>query len=113
MITYVINPTVFSFDFDNTISRDPQGFLAVMELLEKRGHTVYVVTARREEVHDEDFDEVRKKGYRVIKTRHISKQKWMEEVEGIHVDVWIDDCPDAVLNNWHGAPRTFREMTEA
>ena len=106
----MLTKTVFSFDFDNTISRDPEGFLGVMELLEKRGHTCYVVTARRPDIHPEDFEFLENKGYKVIKTRHIAKHKYMEEIEGIQVDVWIDDCPDAILNNWHGVPRTHRDM---
>lgn len=102
--------TVFSFDYDNTISRDPEGFLGVMDFLRNRGHAIYVVTARRPEIHPEDFEFLIDRGYKVIFTRHISKLKWMEEVEKIHVDVWVDDCPDAVLNNYHGEPRTHRDM---
>jgi len=109
----MLKPTVFSFDYDNTISRDPEGFLGVMDFLRRRGHTVYVVTARRPNVYPDDFNFLLEKGYKVVFTRHISKQKWMEEVEGIKVDVWVDDCPDAVLNNFHGEPRTHRDMTDS
>lgn len=104
-------PTVFSFDYDNTISRDPHGFRVMMKYMQDRGHTVYVVTARREHIHPEDFHEIEKE-FRVIKTRHIAKEFYMREVEGIEVDVWIDDCPDAILNNYRGEPRTFREITK-
>ena len=108
----MVNPTVFSFDFDNTISRDPEGFLGVMEFLEKRGHTVYVVTARLKSVHPEDFEFLLKKGYRVFWTEHKGKEAYMKSI-GLPIDVFVDDCPDALLNDYHGQPRTFRDMTEA
>lgn len=105
----LVTKTVFSFDFDNTISRDVDGFIFLMEYLQKRGHDVYVVTARRPDIHPEDFAPVEEKGFKVIKTRHIAKKHYMREIEGIEVDVWIDDCPEAILGNWDGQPRTFRD----
>lgn len=106
----MVKKTVYAFDYDNTISRDEDGMFAVMDLLEKRGHDVYVVTARRPDTFPDDLDAAVEKGYRVIFTRHISKRKWLEEVEKIKVDVWVDDTPDSIINNWDGAPRTHRDM---
>lgn len=104
--------TVFSFDYDNTISRDPEGFLRVMEFLRDRGHTVYVVTARLKHIHPEDFQMVLDAGWEVIWTEHKAKQQFMID-RGTPVNVFIDDCPDALVNDWHGEPRTFREISEA
>jgi hypothetical protein len=104
--------TTFAFDFDNTISRDPESFYTFMEELRDKGHNVYVVTARRPNIFPDDFDEVMDRGFTVIKTRHIAKRLYMREVEGIEVDVWIDDCPEAVTENWEGAPRTFRDFND-
>lgn len=104
-----VKKTVFAFDFDNTISRDVDNFLEIMSLLSLAGHDVYVVTARRPDVHPEDFLEIEKE-FRVIKTRHIAKRLYMREVEGIEVDVWVDDMPEAIIQNWEGAPRTFRDL---
>lgn len=103
--------TLFSFDFDNTISRDPQGFLAVMEMLEKRGHQVIVCTARLREVYPEDLQFLLDKGYKVYWSEHKSKDNYLRSI-GIKVDVWVDDCPDAVLNDFDGEPRTYRTMGE-
>ena len=101
--------TIFAFDYDNTISRDADSMVRIMEYLQGAGHTVYVVTARRDHIHPEDFLEIEKK-FKVYKTRHIAKRLYMREVEGIEVDVWVDDMPEAIINNWEGLPRTFRDL---
>lgn len=102
-------PTVFAIDFDNTISRDPEGFLAIMHLLEMRGHVCYVVTARPSDLYPEDLNFLKDKGYRVFFTELKAKRKFME-AQGIHIDVWIDDSPGAILNDYKGvSPYTFRD----
>lgn len=103
--------TTFAFDYDNTISRDVDSFIQIMNLLRMAGHDVFVVTARRTHVHPEDFHEIEKL-FKVYKTRHIAKRLYMREVEGIEVDVWVDDMPEAIINNWEGAPRTYRDMKD-
>lgn len=101
--------TTFAFDYDNTISRDASGFITIMTELQARGHNVFVVTARRPDIHPEDFHEI-EKYFKVYKTRHIAKRLYMREVEGIEVDIWVDDMPEAIIQNWEGAPRTFRDL---
>lgn len=108
---HVKKKTVFAFDFDNTISRDVVSFTKVMSLLSLAGHDVVVVTARRPDVHPEDFEEI-EKFFKVYKTRHIAKRLYMREIEGIEVDVWVDDMPEAIIENWEGAPRTFRDLNK-
>lgn len=103
--------TTFAFDYDNTISRDVDGFMEIMKKLQSFGHTVYVVTARRKHIHPEDFVYVNEH-FDVYWTRHIAKRLYMREVEGIEVDVWVDDMPEAIINNWEGAARTFRDMKD-
>lgn len=108
---HTVNKTVFAFDYDNTVSRDAPVFIAMMKMLQLRGHDVIVVTARRPDVHPEDFEEIQKY-FEVYKTRHIAKRLYMREVEGIEVDVWVDDMPEAIIQNWEGAPRTFRDLNK-
>ena len=103
--------TTFAFDYDNTISRDANGFISMMTELQARGHEVFVVTARRKHIHPEDFKEIEKL-FKVYKTRHIAKRLYMREVEGIEVDVWVDDMPEAIIQNWEGTPRTFRDLNK-
>ena len=106
----MIEQTVFSFDFDNTISRDPKGFLAIMEALEMRGHICYVVTARPSDLYPEDLQFLKDKGYRVFFTELKAKRKYMQD-QGIEIDVWVDDSPGAVLHDYKGvSPYTFRDM---
>lgn len=107
-------PTVFSFDFDNTITRDPNTFLTMMKFLEQRGHTVYVCTARPPDLFPEDLDFLRDLGYRVFSTNLTAKRQYLRE-QGIEVDVWIDDSPGSVVNSYPKgavAPYTFRNMPE-
>lgn len=109
-----VQPTVYSFDFDNTITRDPVGMLSVMEFLERRGHTVYVVTARHKDVHPEDLDFLRERGYKVFTTNLCAKREYMR-TQGIHIDVWVDDSPEAVYTDYKGADKgyTYRDLSEA
>src|SRR3546814_329098 len=93
----ICNKTVFAFDYDNTISRDADVFITMMKMLQLRGHDVFVVTARRPDVHPEDFYEIEKE-FKVYKTRHIAKRLYMREVEGIEVDVWVDDMQEAIID---------------
>src|SRR3546814_8822148 len=95
----ICNKTVFAFDYDNTISRDADVFITMMKMLQLRGHDVFVVTARRPDVHPADFYEIEKE-FKVYKTRHIAKRLYMREVAGIEVDVWVDDIPEAIISNW-------------
>lgn len=106
-----VQPTVYSFDFDNTITRDPVGTLKMMKFLEKRGHTVYVCTARHADVHPEDLDFLRELGYKVFTTGLKAKRPYMR-AQGIEVDVWIDDSPGSVYQDYKGTDQgyTFRDM---
>lgn len=107
-----MQPTVYSFDFDNTITRDPEGSLEMMKFLEKRGHTVYVCTARPSDLFPEDLNFLRELGYKVFCTNLKAKRPYMRS-QGIEVDVWIDDSPGSVVNDFprKGAvPYTFRDI---
>jgi hypothetical protein len=107
-------PTVFSFDFDNTITRDPVGFLELMKFLEKRGHLVIVCTARPPDLFPEDLDFIRDLGYKVYFSNLTAKRQYLRGL-GVEVDVWVDDSPGAVVNSYPKgaiAPYTFRNMPE-
>lgn len=89
-----------AFDYDGTISEDLEGWLAVMHMMKERGHEVFVVTFRDERhdvnddlefIFDEDFD--------IYWTRGVAKRWWCEQFGPGKVDVWIDDKPEAILNN--------------
>ena len=98
---------IISMDFDNTFSLAPEDWLDFMLMMRKRGHEVIVVTGRRENVYPEDFDIFHQYGFKVYKTKWLAKRVYMREVEGIEVDVWIDDCPEAILTNCEGQPKAI------
>lgn len=97
-----------AFDFDGTISEDPKGFLAVMDFLKVRGHNVIVVTGRMRSTDPEDLNFLMDNEYKVYFTDHKAKRKYMRGL-GIDVDIWVDDLPEAMIQDWNGPPRTFRE----
>lgn len=101
----------FSFDFDCTISEDPKMFLILMDVVRSRGHKVYVCTGRMSTTAPEELQFLRDKGYDVVFTEHQAKRKFMEGL-GISVDIWVDDCPEAVYEDWNGPVRTFRNKQE-
>ncbi len=91
-------------DFDDTFTRDPIGFTAVVNLMVARGHLVYIVTWRDEEeakeVHAEmQYWKVDIEG--IYATSRKAKQAYMF-AQGICIDVWIDDNPSAILHTMEG-----------
>lgn len=102
---------IISMDFDNTFTKDPVTWLQVMRNLRMAGHTVLVVTGRRENVYPEDFNIFKEYGFKVYKTKWLAKRVYMREIEGIEVDVWIDDKPEAIIENLEGLSKqeTYRD----
>lgn len=84
-------------DFDGTITADPALFACFVIFAKSRGHSVVVVTARRDnhENKAEVQDYLESAGFPEITaffTSHRSKVEFMKEA-GMPVDVWIDDDP--------------------
>lgn len=88
-------------DYDDTYTRDPATWNAVISLLRQAGHKVYVVTWRFPDectpVH------MNLSGYvdGIYPTSRKAKEKFMF-AQGICIDVWIDDNPRAVLHTMEG-----------
>lgn len=97
---------IIGIDFDNTITKDPALFREYINMATRRGHTVYIVTARLKTVHPEDLHPWFGIVDGIYWTEHKAKRKFMQDL-GIHVDVMIDDCPEAWVEDYNGAPRTF------
>lgn len=100
---------VFSFDFDCTISEDPELFLSMMGMLELMGHTVVICTCRMPDTYPEDLAFLEKKGYKIYYTSHKAKKKYLAD-QGVIVDIWVDDTPESILQDWDGEARTYRDM---
>lgn len=99
---------IIAFDFDNTISKDANGFCSIMKLMESRGHKVVVVTGRKSTTYPEDLSFLKRMGFDVYFTEHKAKREYMRGI-GIEVEVWVDDLPESVLNDYEGTPTTYRD----
>lgn len=81
-------------DFDETITLNPEMWLNIMNIFEKNGFNVYVVTWRHAHEFPEDLQFLVDKGYKVFYTGRLDKFKFMRN-RGIDIDIMIDDTPAA------------------
>lgn len=91
-------PKVIGVDFDETISDNEIGWLRVLELFEKIGYHVVIVTWRKPTEWPEDLQFLVDKGFKVYYTSRQAKKHYMEQ-QGIKVSIWIDDNPFAILHS--------------
>lgn len=88
----------FGLDFDGTVTRDPELWLAFISTAKERGHEVVLTTYRSDDGDNADVEAfITKADIRVAYTN--ARQKTHVEW---HVDVWIDDKPELCP--------TFREL---
>lgn len=95
-----------AFDFDETISDNPELFLRVMKTFELSGWFVVVVTYRTPSTSPEDLDFLVEKGYKCFFTSQKAKKKYMED-RGIPVDIWVDDEPETIIRNYKPVQGVF------
>jgi hypothetical protein len=90
---------IIAIDFDETYTRDPLLWDAFLAAAAARGHRLFCVSAR----HERQMDQVRETVGRIIGpeacfgTGGASKRRFMAETVDTHVDVWIDDAPESVV----------------
>lgn len=97
---------IIGIDFDNTITADPMMWREIIRMMTRRGHTVYIVTARMKHVHPEDLHPWYGIVENVYFTEHKAKRQFMLD-QGINIEVMIDDSPEAWVEDYNGEPRTF------
>lgn len=87
---------IIALDYDDTITLDPEFWLSFIRSAQRRGIVVHCVTWRSEHepVHHSVSELVQ-----VFYTDLLAKRPFMES-KGVYVDVWIDDNPYAVDNNY-------------
>jgi hypothetical protein len=92
-----------AIDYDKTISRDPLLFMQLIELCVMGGHTVYIVSGRKEDYQPEDMEWLRNSHLvsDVLITNWESKAAYCA-ANGYMIDVWIDDNPEAIIYAWDG-----------
>jgi hypothetical protein len=79
---------IIALDYDDTYTEDPEGWDAVVNLLESRGHEFICVTMRYEsEPIEIGVDCV------IYYTGRRAKITWLKENGVPPPDIWIDDCP--------------------
>jgi hypothetical protein len=83
-----------AMDFDNTYDRAPAMWNRFIDDAKNNGHSVIVVTCRRDT--KENREEVVVPGCTVIFTGLAPKLWYCETQRGINFDVWIDDDPHAI-----------------
>lgn len=96
-------------DFDGTFTADPELWLRFMLDAERRGHDVFIVTFRND-LYDGDvlLHEVATR-FKTYYTRGVAKRWWCLHHGPGTVDVWIDDTPEAILEN---SPMTPEEIAD-
>lgn len=84
---------IIGLDYDDTWTRDPDGWYAACLLLKARGHRFYGVTMRYEREAgnmDGRYNDICEQ---VIFTGRKAKRAFTQGQCGIFIDVWIDDNP--------------------
>lgn len=87
-----------SLDYDGTITRDPEAWLEFVMLMQRQGHTVYIVTMRNEGEARELKQQWSKHVDGIFCTSRKAKRSFMYD-RGICIDVWIDDEPGWILTD--------------
>ena len=88
-----------ALDFDETFTRDPEGWMSFIKLMESRGHYIAIVTIR-DMLHDGiNWKSVglRYRPCAVIWCDGHPKKTFCEE-RGEKFDVWIDDNPHSIVH---------------
>jgi hypothetical protein len=87
-----------ALDFDDTYTRDPEGWDYFIKLFQSRGHIIYCVTSRGFDTWEvyATIGEIVGRG-KCIFTGFKAKKDWVSKL-GIRIDVWINDNPFFILN---------------
>ena len=85
---------IISIDYDDTYTNDPDLWDRFIAVAESKGHIVICVTARRD-----TFENRREMTIPVetILFAYDCPKRQYAEYKGYHVDVWIDDKPEAIV----------------
>ena len=83
-----------ALDFDDTYTRDPIFWDDFIANAKSRGHDIRIVTFRKSRMTDPIFETI---GIPVIFTEFTQKRAHCNKI-GWHVDVWIDDSPEFIVN---------------
>lgn len=83
---------LIAIDYDDTYTRDPDGWRACMEFMGKRGHSFVCITGRTDPPTMGREPHI---GCPVYCTAGEPKRAFAQR-RGLLVHVWIDDCPEMI-----------------
>lgn len=87
-----------AIDFDGTYTAMPLLFDRFITDLKLSGHTVIVVTSRRDTPENREIVQV--PGCSVIFTGLVAKRWYCEQQRNIKFDIWIDDLPESITQGY-------------
>lgn len=98
-----------ALDYDNTYTLDPAFWDTVLDMAQRAGHDMRIVTYR-----DDRYDAVGFKahaGWQVYWTRGSAKHWWMLHFGGgWYPDIWVDDNPESLFVNSKLTPTQLAEF---
>lgn len=85
-----------AIDFDDTFTSDVDTWREVIVLLQRSGHRVICVSARRNEIgHRQELMRALPDGVKVLLAYDVPKRLYAKS-QGVDVDIWIDDAPESI-----------------
>lgn len=85
-----------SLDYDSTYTCDPYAWDLFIELMQARGHKVYIITARKKWDVDDNLDKLATTSNGLFFTKGKAKRDFTER-RCLDIDTYIDDNPYNLL----------------
>jgi len=93
----MIGMLTVAIDFDDTFTADVDTWSEVIRTLQRSGHVVVCVSARREMFSNRrELETSLPEGVAVFLSYDEPKRQFMEK-QGYDVNIWIDDIPEAII----------------
>lgn len=86
---------IIALDYDNTFTADTKCWLKIIDMLQKHGHDVVIVTSRFE-IFENKREITNATGLPVIFCNHNGKAESAKK-QGYVPDIWIDDDPWSIV----------------
>lgn len=85
-------------DYDDTYTKDPEGWNQFVEAFKKKGHQFYCITQRGKDTKDKQLENSIGQYMDIIYTAGSCKRKAAGR-RNILIQVWIDDQPESIPCN--------------
>lgn len=93
----MVDPLTIAIDYDDTFTADTTAWTAVIRMLQSYGHFVICVSARLDSFNQrQELESALPKDVKVHLSYCTQKKEFCEKL-GLRVDIWIDDCPEAIV----------------